>query len=102
MGLLLALPLLLPVLLFLVLPLGLAASALAERLRRCPRCGRRGTWRDVTPPRPPGPEEGDWSTTLIPRIVTARRWRCEVCGAEFGGVSGQPPRPAAASPSDQT
>ena len=89
--LLLALPLFL-VLALALLPVALLAAAWSERRRRCPNCGLRGTLHDVTPPRPPMPEDGNWRTTLIPRVVTTRVWRCEVCGATFEGTDGQPLR----------
>lgn len=70
--------LLMPVILFLALPI----LTLAERWRRCPNCGLRGTLRDVTPPPPPLPGDEDfWSVRR--RTIRTRLWRCELCEAEF-------------------
>lgn len=82
-----------------LLPMLLLGLFISERLRHCPNCGRRGTLRDVTPPRPSVPEdegEGGWAKQDLyisrPRIVVTRVWRCQACGASFEGRGEEPLR----------
>lgn len=91
------------VLLPVLLPVVLLRVVVLERLRRCLKCGRRGTLRDVSPPPPPAPTsaEDTWETWVIPRSprVTPQVFRCQDCGASFEAMDGEPLRQVSADPS---